>query len=209
MYIFYLNIYVDFSFFYSNSSTLFAKENSQGSHKLNIIDRILAKLFSRIAYFPLIEFLFRVPQILYSERNIDILITIAMPHSLHWGASISKIIFPNRFPKTWIADCGDPFLGNPINTPPFYFQFLENIFLKNANWVSVPIRNAIKAYNKKYEHKFVVIPQGFLFPKLDFNKGKINKTKIFIYVLIFLKKQSLFLKDLKMKCLQFNSTKFE
>lgn len=165
----------------SSIPVFFAKENSQGTHKLNIIDRILAKLFGRIIYFPLIEFLFRVPQILYLERNIDVLITIAMPHSLHWGAGISKIFFPNSFPKTWIADCGDPFMGNPIKTPPFYFQFLENLFLKNANWISVPIRNAIKAYNKKYDHKFVVIPQGFLIPKFDFNKEKRNKTKIFIY----------------------------
>ena len=45
---------------------------------------------------------------------MDMLITIAYPHSIHSGAARAKKKYSAIFPKTWICDCGDPFMLNPV-----------------------------------------------------------------------------------------------
>ena len=101
------------------------------------------------------------------------MISIAVPHENHWA--ISKVRTKvNPIAKTWIADCGDPFMMNILEKikPPFYFEKLENTFLKSADFISVPTKTSAVAYNKLYHHKFRVIPQGF-----NFEEVKIVSTK--------------------------------
>ena len=53
--------------------------------RMSKVDRLFAKLFKKWFYYPDIEFVFRMKDILKAEANVDLLITIAQPHSIHWG----------------------------------------------------------------------------------------------------------------------------
>ncbi|MBK8681420.1 MAG: hypothetical protein IPN31_05855 [Bacteroidetes bacterium] len=72
----------------------------------------------------------------------------------------------NKIAKVWIADCGDPFMGQENDTfkYPFYFKYVEKWFMKKTDFVSVPTVGAISAYYPEFKDKIKVIPQGF-----DFN----------------------------------------
>lgn len=122
--------------------------------------RMLFLLFE----YPNIEIYFKLPQKLKTLKGYDVMISIAVPHENHWA--IAKVRTSSHpIAKTWIADCGDPFVMNVTETiaPPFYFNFLENSFLKKADFVTVPTENSVVGYNRKYHDKFRVIPQGFNF----------------------------------------------
>jgi hypothetical protein len=126
--------------------------------------RLLFLLFE----YPNIEIYFKLPKYLkHLKKQYDLLISIAVPHENHWA--IAKLRSKkNPIAKTWIADCGDPFMDNKLEriSPPFYFRFLENRFLKKADYVTVPTQGSIAGYNQKYHHKFKVIPQGFSFENI-------------------------------------------
>ncbi len=126
--------------------------------------RKLGRLLFLLFEYPNIEIYFKLPQKLKSLKGYDLLISIAVPHENHWA--VAKVRSKsNQIAKTWIADCGDPFMANVLETiaPPFYFGALENGFLAKADFVTVPTQNSIAAYNEEYHDKFRVIPQGFNF----------------------------------------------
>lgn len=94
----------------------------------------------------------------------DLVISIAVPHSIHWGVSYVRWS-NNNLAKTWIADCGDPFMGDRTDSfrKLFYFKYLENFFCKSADFISVPTENSKHGYDTQFADKIVVIPQGFEF----------------------------------------------
>ncbi len=125
--------------------------------------RLLFLLFE----YPNIEIFFKLPKLLKKLNGFDLMISIAVPHENHWA--IAKVRTKQHpIAKVWVADCGDPFMTNVLETiaPPFYFGFLEQSFLKKCDFVSVPTEGSIKAYNAKYKDKFKVIPQGFNFDNI-------------------------------------------
>jgi hypothetical protein len=65
----------------------------------------------------------------YAESGYDLLISIAAPHSIHWGIAWARKD-GSPIAGIWIADCGDPFMGKENDTfrPPFYFRYLEKWF---------------------------------------------------------------------------------
>ena len=147
------------------------------------IDKALGKLFQKTIEFPNIEFYFKIPQIIKSEKKFDVLISIADPHMIHWGCAKAKVKYPDKFSKIWIADCGDPYYDNG-NSEKFKERFkkMEQFFCENANFITVPISEAINSYFRKYESKIKVIPQGFKFKMEDKIKLKpINEIPTFAY----------------------------
>lgn len=148
----------------------FATLNSDGWQRRNIIDRLLFKLLNRLLEFPDIEFMAKIPKIIRSEKNVDLLISIANPFPIHWGCALSKSLYNYDFPKTWVADCGDPYMFNKFQKHPFYFKYFEKWFSKNADFITVPSANIVSAYYMEFREKIKIIPQGFNFnnmPKFD------------------------------------------
>ncbi|WP_435415570.1 hypothetical protein [Polaribacter aestuariivivens] len=123
--------------------------------------RGLDYLLKKTIEYPDIELFFKPLEILKKEKNVHTVISIGMPHTLHWGTAWAKKKLKNKFPQKWIADCGDPFMGNPINKPFFYFKYLEKFFCKNADFITIPILEAKEAYYPAYHSKIKIIPQGF------------------------------------------------
>ena len=156
--------------------------NKEGkSHRYNQLDRIKLHLFKRIADYPLMEFKHRVKEILSRDYQYDLLITIAYPHEIHFGAALAKKRHPDRFPKVWIGDCGDPFMFNPYGKPIWYFALEEKRWCKEADFITVPVEQSINAYYPVFQNKIHVIPQGFDYSKTPIAEYKKNDVPTFAY----------------------------
>lgn len=137
--------------------------NSDGSGRRTIFDKVLSKLFRKLEY-PLFEFYFRISEIIEKDNQYDALISIAAPHHIHWGCARAKKRNPQHFPSVWIADCGDPFMKNGLTKEHLKcFAKYERMFCEACDFITVPIENAKTAYYPEYRDKIRVIPQGFDF----------------------------------------------
>lgn len=164
----------------------FAKIDSDGNHFHNRFDSILSRLFHKTLEFPDVELMFKIPKIIRNEKNIDLLITVAIPHPIHWGASLAKWKYKKNFPKIWIADCGDPYMGNKFHHHYFYFKFIEKWFCKNVDFITIPFEGAKTGYYIEFHEKLRIIPQGFSFIDINILEEFIeNDVLTFVYAGVF------------------------
>jgi len=168
----------------------FAILNSDNYVRHTFLDRALRKILNSIVEFPDIELTFKMFRILKVEKNVDLLITVTNPHPINWGCALTKHINKRIFPKIWIADCGDPYMGNAIRKHPpyFYFKYIEKGFCRMADFISVPFEGAIDAYYPEFHEKIKVIPQGFEFDQSNYNnEPPKNLIPTFAYAGTFIK----------------------
>ena len=110
---------------------IFSQLNSDKNSNRSFFEKVLTKLFFRATNYPDIEFVYRVFKILKREKDIDLLISIAQPHSIHWGVALFKTLHKKENIHCWIADCGDPFMGNEVTKKPFFIlDQLKSGFVK-------------------------------------------------------------------------------
>ena len=119
----------------------------------------LASKIGRYTQFPYTQMIPMVKNAIREEETIDLLITIAVPHIIHYATSRADL----RRVKYWIADCGDPFMGNAFVWHPFYFERFERQWCSKCDSITIPIGDAIAGYYPEYHSKIRVIPQGFDF----------------------------------------------
>lgn len=156
---------------------------------ISFIHRVITKLIGKWIYYPNIYLSSLVNKTLKKEKDIDLLISIAHPFPIHWGAAKFKSYNLDKMKNTtWIADCGDPFMGNPFHKHPFYFKYIEKWFCGKTDYITVPIEEAKDAYYKEFRHKIKVIPQGFNMDEFkdDYVYNK-NTKPTFIYAGVFYK----------------------
>lgn len=116
---------------------------------------------------------------LKEEKGYDALISVAVPYPIHWG--VAKVRSrKNPIAKVWIADCGDPYMGQENDTfkRPFYFGWVEKWFCRKADFLTVPTQNSIKGYYAEFHHKIKVISQGFRFEDVKLFEGSLSTDKI-------------------------------
>ena len=152
---------------------------SLGKNRLfNLGVRAFNRLSSLLFEYPNCEFVHLIPKLLQKEKGktYDLLISIAQPHAVHWGVNSALKENPS-LAKTWIADCGDPYMGCKTDTfkKPFYFKYIEKSFCRHCDYIAVPITEAIPSYYPEFKEKIKVIPQGFDFS--DSIKGTVSYTK--------------------------------
>ncbi len=139
------------------------------------IHRALKRILNLLFLYPDIELMGIVRKALAKERdyNYDMLISIAVPFPVHFGVAKARIA-THPMATTWVADCGDPFMGKENDTfhYPFFFKYVEKWFCRKADYLSVPTNGSIKAYYSEFHSKIKVIPQGFDFD--DFNIDEIE-----------------------------------
>lgn len=136
----------------------------KGKGPLLLFSRALRRVLSLIFEYPDIELMFKVAKALKKEKGYDLLISIAVPHPIHWG--VAQAWKKNQtIAKKWVADCGDPYIGCKTDSfkKMFYFKYLEKWFCRKADFISVPVATAIPSYYPEFRHKIKVIPQGFYF----------------------------------------------
>lgn len=153
-------------------------EQSKALHSLNffsackIINRISKRIQNQFFDYPniLLKNLVFNRLIELDIQRFDALVSIAVPHSIHWG--VAKFWKSNNRSKKpiWIADCGDPFMladSSKDYFKPFYFKYFEKQFCRLCTFITVPAEESINGYYKEFHKKIKVIPQGFRFEDVN------------------------------------------
>ncbi|MFH5833520.1 glycosyltransferase [Halalkalibaculum sp. DA3122] len=129
-----------------------------------LFKRALRRGALQLFEYPNIELAFKVKRALKNEAGYDLLISIAVPHPIHWGVAWA---WDEKDPVagTWVADCGDPYMGAVLDSfnKMFYFKYVEKYFCNKADFITVPIEDAKEGYYPEFRDKIRVIPQGFQF----------------------------------------------
>jgi hypothetical protein len=130
----------------------------------SLLSRVLVRIMLTLFEYPAIEDMFKVKRILRNENSHDLMISFAVPYPVQWGVAWSRTE-KNPIADTWIADCGDPYMGDRLDSfrKPFYFAYLEKWFCRKAEFISIPVESARDGYYKEFHPKIKIIPQGFNF----------------------------------------------
>lgn len=162
--------------------------NSDGKIKRNLFKTILRYLFRPFFDFRELDLCFRTFQTIkreLKEQPIDLIISIAPPHSINWGVSLYKYLNRKRSRiGLWVADCGDPYMLNPFHKfkPPFYFKYVEKWFCRLVDYIIIPTEEGKNGYYKEFHSKIKVIPQGIDFSiAKNLNPSSENLVPTFIY----------------------------
>lgn len=162
--------------------SIFTKIDSDGNIPLPLWKKGVIFLLQRWTLFPEILLIRRVKKALRDELNINLLVTIAVPYPIHWGAALARTKFKEQLKNTvWVSDCGDPFMGSPFGQPPFYFKYIEKWWCRNTDYITVPVKEAIDGYYPEFRNKIEVIPQGFDFSSVQLSDYKKNVVPTFAY----------------------------
>ena len=159
------------------------------SKALIFFKRALRRVLLLLFEYPDIELMFLVKKALKNEKNYDLLISIAAPHTIHWGVAWAWKKKSN-IANTWVADCGDPYYLSIHDSfkKIFYFKYLENWFSKKADYISIPFEGLKKYFFKEYDDKYRIIPQGFNFEDIEIsNKPIDNEVVTFAFAGGFIK----------------------
>ena len=130
----------------------------------SILSRAVSRILQVLFEYPFIEEMFKVKHMLRKESGYDLMISFAVPYPVQWGVAKARS-HKRPISTTWVADCGDPYMGDVLDSfrKPFYFGVLEKRFSRKANYISIPVESARPAYYPEFHHKIRIIPQGFEF----------------------------------------------
>lgn len=129
---------------------------------MNILTRGINRLLLMLLEYPDIELMFKYRKLISKERGYDLLISIAVPYPVHWGVAWG---WNRKIAKCWVADCGDPYMGNTTDSfkKLFYFKYVEKWFSRKVDYISITNINMIGNYYQEFHHKIIEITQGFDF----------------------------------------------
>lgn len=138
-----------------------------GSGLKILMGRIVNRLLLQLIEYPDVELMFKYHQALKVERGYDLLISVAVPYPVHWGVARARTK-NHRIANVWVADCGDPYVGNVSDSfrKWFYFKWLEKWMFRKTDYISIPVESARAAYFQEVQNKIVIIPQGTNFSEL-------------------------------------------
>lgn len=144
--------------------------------------RALTRLLLLIFEYPDVQLVWMIKKILKNESGYDLLISIAVPHPIHWGVS-AAIKKNQNLCKVWAADCGDPYMGCKTDTfdKLFYFKYVERYWCKLSDFIVVPEGTAKSGYYSDFHNKIQVIPQGFNLNEFELPTYKKNEIPTFAY----------------------------
>lgn len=140
---------------------------------LSLLGRIINRVLLMLFEYPDIELYRMVVRSLKHEKGYDLLISVAVPFPVHWG--VAKCVSANRsLAATWVADCGDPYMGNTNDSfrKLFYFSYVEKWFCRIADYITIPKIEMKATYYPEFHDKIREIPQGF-----DFGEIKLSEKK--------------------------------
>lgn len=146
------------------------------------VNRAMSLLFD----YPSCELVHSVKKAMKTERgtSYDMLISIAMPHTIHWGVNLALKENPG-LAKVWVADCGDPYMGCKTDSfkKLFYFKYIEKSWCRRCDYITVPVEGAVDGYYPEFHDKIKVIPQGFDFSAdwEDNPKSPANELPTFVF----------------------------
>lgn len=162
--------------FFQWKKNVFANKNS---YLMRIINRIATQFFS-YPDFSIVKSLRK--ELKKEQAEYDLMISIVAPHAINWTLGL-MYKNGNRLAKTWVADCGDPFMlvGNTKIYRPVWFKYLEKTWCKFCDYISVPHKGAIDGYYPEFKNKIRIIPQALNFEDVRLDEYKPNEVPTFAY----------------------------
>lgn len=160
----------------------------KGTGLQRLFTRLLTRFSKLLLEYPDIQLVRLVSKALKKESGHDLLISIAVPHPVHWGVAKARTT-KHPIATIWVADCGDPYMGqeNDSFKAPFYFGWVEKWFCRKADFLAVPTAGAVAAYYPEFHSKIKVIPQGFKFDEVKIKEAPAaNEVPTFGYGGIFI-----------------------
>jgi hypothetical protein len=132
----------------------------------NLLARIISRILLMLLEYPDLELMFKYKRILKRISGYDLLISIAVPYPVHWGVAAA---WNKNLAKRWVADCGDPYMGDESDSfrRLFYFKYIEKWMFRKVDFITIPIETARRAYYPEFHQKIKVIPQGFKFEEIQ------------------------------------------
>jgi Glycosyltransferase Family 4 len=150
---------------------------------MRLFERALVRFSNLLFEYPDIELKGMVKKALKKESSYDLMISVAVPYPVHWGVASARSA-KHSITKIWVADCGDPYMGDTLDTfrKPFYFKYAEKNFCRKADFISVPTKGSVQGYYPEFHHKIKIIPQGFNLEETPVFTGAIsNDVPTFAY----------------------------
>jgi hypothetical protein len=166
----------------------FKEINDSRNRIISIIKRGFARILMLLFEYPNVELVFRISRALKKVSGFDLLISIACPHPVHWGVAKARSS-THRIADKWVADCGDPYMGDRADSfrKLFYFKYIEKWCFRKADFISIPFEGARDAYYPEFQSKIRIIPQGFRLDDMDLPKYKgRNSYPVFAYTGYFI-----------------------
>ena len=149
---------------------------SKGSSLLILFKRAVNRALLLLIEYPDIELMFKVKKALKKESGYDLLVSIAVPHPVHWGTAWARSK-KNPIAPVWVGDCGDAYMGvikHDSFSKLFYFKYLEKWFCRKADYISIPNIMMKVNYYPEFHPKIIEIPQGFKFDDVQVQKTQPN-----------------------------------
>lgn len=149
---------------------------------ISVVDRAIFHYEYWLIDRPSLKNMKNVQRVVLAETGYDLLITVAVPHYIHWA--IGKLYEKgHKIAKTWVADCGDPFMlsGSVAQKPPFWFKPLEKRWCRHCDYITVPTETSYQGYYPEFRDKIRVIPQGFNFDDVELSDYMKNEVPTFAF----------------------------
>ncbi len=161
----------------------------KGPKLFSLFKRIVNRILLQLILYPDFEIMFMVKKALKKEKEtFDLLISIAVPHPIHWGVVWART---NNKPLAtkWVADCGDAFMGayHDSFNKLFYFKYLEKWFCRKADYIAIPKIMMKENYYPEFHHKIIEIPQGFKFDEVEKKNYSKNEITTFAFAGTFMR----------------------
>ena len=133
--------------------------------RFSMLKRAFRRALLLFFEYPNIEMMFMVNRSLRNlpvDSNYDLLISIAVPYPIHWGAAMARSQ-KRPLARTWVADCGDPYMGDTNDSfrKLFHFKYVEKWFSRKTDYITIPRIEMISQYYPEFHTKIRAIPQGF------------------------------------------------
>ncbi len=154
-------------------------DTSSKNPAVKIGKRAVRRALNLFLEYPDIQLMPKVKRALKNKKGFDLLISIAVPHPIHWGVAKAWNA-DGEIAKTWVADCGDPFMGATMDTfkKMFYFKYFEKMFCRKADYITVPIEEAKSGYYSEFRDKIRIIPQGFNFGEVEIDHDAYSPNEV-------------------------------
>lgn len=153
--------------------------STAGGRVKNLAARAVNRGLSLLFEYPDIQLTRMVQRALKNEHGYDLMISIAVPHTIHWGVAAARSR-EHPIADVWAADCGDPYMGEAMDSfrKLFYFKYVEKWFCRKADYITVPIEEAKEAYYSEFREKMRVIPQGFKFDEISLDGARYSPNPV-------------------------------
>ncbi len=151
----------------------------QGNRISVVFKRAVSRALKMLIEYPDIQLLPMVARAIKYESGYDLMISFAVPYPIHWGIAWARTK-NHRIADKWVADCGDPYMGDQMDSfkKLFYFKYIEKWFFRKADIITINVPDGHKSYYPEFHDKIKYIPRGINFDEVEVSDSTVFNTPV-------------------------------